>query len=74
MAERPAAVPHLEHYANGNVKLKGAHLDGEMHGAWEFYRTDGSMMRSGTFDRGRQTGTWRTYDRAGRVVRETVFR
>jgi antitoxin component YwqK of YwqJK toxin-antitoxin module len=74
MAERPAAVPHLEHYANGNVKLKGAHLDGEMHGAWEFYRTDGSMMRSGTFDRGRQTGTWRTYDRAGRVVRETIFR
>ena len=57
-----------------NASCKGAHLDGEMHGAWEFYRTDGSMMRSGTFERGKQTGTWRTYDRAGKVVKETRFK
>ena len=25
----------------------------EMDGAWAFYRTDGSLMRSGSFDRGR---------------------
>jgi antitoxin component YwqK of YwqJK toxin-antitoxin module len=56
------------------VKLKGAHLDGEMHGAWEFFRTDGSIMRSGTLDRGKQVGTWRTYDRAGKVVKETEFK
>ena len=31
------------------------------------------MMRSGTFDRGKQTGSWRTYDRAGKVVKETTF-
>lgn len=24
-------------------------------------------------ERGRQIGTWRTYDRAGRVVKETEF-
>jgi len=67
------AVAHVEHYANGNVKLSGAHLDGEMHGEWSFYRTDGSIMRSGAFDRGRQVGTWRTFDRSGRVVKETAF-
>lgn len=25
------------------------------------------------FDRGRQVGTWRTYDRKGNVVKETRF-
>ena len=31
------------------------------------------LMRTGTFDRGRQVGTWRTFDRAGRLVKETTF-
>jgi hypothetical protein len=30
-------------------------------------------MRAGEFDRGRQVGVWRTFDRAGRVVKETDF-
>ena len=34
---------------------------------------DGSLTRTGAFDRGRQVGIWRTYDRAGRVVKETGF-
>lgn len=66
-------VDHEERYDNGRVKLRGAHLDGEMHGDWAFYRRDGSLMRSGAFDRGRQVGTSRTYDRSGRVVKETTF-
>jgi antitoxin component YwqK of YwqJK toxin-antitoxin module len=41
-----------------------------MHGAWEFYRKDGSLMRSGEFDRGKQIGIWRTYDRNGALVSE----
>ena len=73
MAGRSEPVPHVEHYGNGTLKLKGFHLNGEMHGAWEFYRTDGSLMRSGTFDLGKQVGTWRTFDRAGRLVQETDF-
>ncbi len=73
MAETGGGVPHVEHFDNGKVKLRGAHLEGEMHGPWEFYRLDGSLMRSGSFDKGRQTGTWRTYDRAGKVVKETRF-
>jgi antitoxin component YwqK of YwqJK toxin-antitoxin module len=73
MADDDAPVPHVEHYGDGTVKLRGSHLGGEMHGDWEFFRTDGSIMRGGTFDRGRQIGIWRTYDRAGRVVKETDF-
>jgi len=70
-ASEPA--PSIEYYANGGVKFRGANLDGEMHGVWEFFRTDGSPMRSGEFDRGKQVGVWRTFDRSGRVVKETDF-
>ena len=73
MAMHAEPEPHAEHYGNGNLKLRGFHLDGAMHGAWEFFRTDGSLMRSGSFDRGRQIGTWRTFDRAGTIVKETIF-
>jgi antitoxin component YwqK of YwqJK toxin-antitoxin module len=40
---------------------------------WEFYRRDGSIMRTGEFDRGVQVGVWKTYDRSGAVVKETDF-
>lgn len=30
-------------------------------------------MRTGSFDRGRQLGSWGTYDRAGRIVKETMI-
>lgn len=60
-------------YDNGNPKQRGQRLDGEMHGPWRFYRRDGSIMRSGEFDRGEQIGVWRTYDRSGAVVKETDF-
>jgi len=33
----------------------------------------GSLMRSGTFDRGRQIGVWQTFDRSGKLVKETDF-
>ncbi len=69
----PKPIPAVEHYDNGNVRNRGSRLDGEMHGEWEFLRKDGSLMRSGAFDRGRQIGTWRTYDRDGKVVKETEF-
>jgi antitoxin component YwqK of YwqJK toxin-antitoxin module len=73
MPQRPATTPAIDHYPNGSVRFRGFHLDGEMHGDWEFFRADGSLMRAGAFDRGRQVGTWRTYDRAGKVVKETTF-
>jgi len=60
-------------YDNGSPKQRGHRLDGEMHGAWKFYRRDGSMMRSGEFDRGKQVGVWKTFDRSGALVKETDF-
>jgi antitoxin component YwqK of YwqJK toxin-antitoxin module len=72
-SEQSESVEQTVRYANGNVKMRGAYLDGEMHGDWAWYRTDGSVMRTGRLERGRQVGTWRTYDRSGGLVKETTF-
>ncbi len=60
-------------YDNGFLKQKGAMRAGRMHGAWSWYRRDGSLMRTGRFAGGAQVGTWTTYDRDGSVVRQTTF-
>ena len=73
MPDDPEPVPDIVHYSTGALQSRGFTLDGEMHGAWEFFRKDGSVMRTGEFDRGRQVGIWRTFDRAGRLVKETDF-
>ena len=70
-ASEPA--PDIAYYDDGGVRFRGFQLDGQMHGAWEFLRKDGSLMRAGEFDRGKQVGIWRTYDRGGRVIKETNF-
>lgn len=61
-------------YENGLPRFKGEYLDGEMHGFWEFFRKDGTLMRSGAFDRGVQVGVWKTFDRLGKLVKETNFK
>jgi antitoxin component YwqK of YwqJK toxin-antitoxin module len=61
-------------YDNGLPRFKGDYLDGKMHGYWEFYRKDGSLMRSGAFDREVQVGVWKTFDRTGALVKETKFK
>jgi antitoxin component YwqK of YwqJK toxin-antitoxin module len=73
MAGRSDPEAEMVHYKNGNVKYTGHYIDGELHGSWEWYRTDGTIMRTGQFDRGRQIGVWRTYGRSGAVVKETDF-
>jgi len=73
MPDQPSQHPDVTNYANGTVKYRGANLDGQMHGPWEVFRTDGSLMRAERFDRGRQIGTWKTFDRDGRAVKETEF-
>jgi antitoxin component YwqK of YwqJK toxin-antitoxin module len=68
-----AVLPDNADYDHGGPKHRGFTLDGKMHGVWEFYRRDGSLMRSGEFNRGQQVGTWRTFNRSGAVVKETLF-
>jgi antitoxin component YwqK of YwqJK toxin-antitoxin module len=60
-------------YENGLPRFKGEYQNGKMHGYWEFYRKDGSLMRSGTFDEDVQVGVWKTFARDGSLVKETNF-
>jgi len=73
MAKASTPIPDIAYYDDRAVRYRGFQLDGQMHGEWEFLRRDGSVMRAGAFALGRQVGIWRTFDRAGRVVKETDF-
>ena len=66
-------TPREELHKDGSVRARGHMRDGEMDGYWEWFRVDGSMMRTGSFDRGRRIGTWTTYDRSGAPHKETHF-
>ena len=66
-------VPRHDRFANGTLKASGFELDGRLHGHWEWFRLDGTLMRSGEFHLGDQVGVWRTWDRTGHIVKETSF-
>jgi antitoxin component YwqK of YwqJK toxin-antitoxin module len=63
-----------EFHKDGSVCAKGRKLDGVLHGYWEWFRKDGTLKRSGWFDRGVQVGAWTTYDSAGKVYKVTTIR
>jgi uncharacterized protein YdhG (YjbR/CyaY superfamily) len=58
-----ASGEFLEFYDNGFLKAKGKYREGQMHGYWEFYRRDGSIMRSGKLSHDEPIGEWTTYPR-----------
>lgn len=62
-----------EFYSNGVLKASGKYKDNDMHGAWTFYRKDGSPMRSGSFSEGTQVCTWTTYTADGKPHKTTEF-
>jgi antitoxin component YwqK of YwqJK toxin-antitoxin module len=49
-------------------------IDGVMTGYWEWYRKDGTLMRSGYFEQGEHVGQWTTYDKDGNVVKVTTVK
>ncbi|GAA1986905.1 hypothetical protein [Microbacterium pumilum] len=65
--------PHTKLHRDGSVWSRGFMRGDDMDGYWEWFRVDGTIMRSGTFDRGRQVGVWTTYDRSGAPHKETRF-
>jgi antitoxin component YwqK of YwqJK toxin-antitoxin module len=65
---------HVHYHKDGSVWAKGTIAGNKMHGHWEFFRKDGVIMRSGSFDHGVQTGKWTTYDRKGKVYKVTAMK
>ena len=73
MATTTRATKHIQHHNDGSIWGKGTMKDGRMHGYWEWFRKDGTKMRSGYFDRGKRLGEWITYDKKGARYKTTVI-
>ena len=50
----------IERHKDGTIKAKGHIKAGELEGYWEWFRKDGTKMRSGYFENGKQVGEWTT--------------
>lgn len=69
-----AARKRETHYhKDGSVRAKGWLRDGALDGYREWFRKDGTKLRSGHFDNGERVGEWTTYDAKGEVYKVTRF-
>lgn len=60
----------IKYHANGKTRWsKGKTVNGQTEGYWEWYRPDGTLKRSGYFDKGEPVGEWTTYDAKGNVYK-----
>lgn len=60
----------IKYHANGTtIWSKGKMIDGNPEGYWEWYRLNGTLKRSGYFEKGEPVGEWITYDDLGNVYK-----
>ncbi len=65
----------IDRHKDGSVKAMGTVTDdGVLQGYWEWFRKDGTKLRSGHFHAGEQVGEWITYDAAGQPYKTTHFK
>jgi len=67
-------TPVVLRHKDGSLWAKGNAIDGVQVGYWEWFRKDGTKLRSGHFDNGRQTAEWTTYDKNGQVYKVTTIK
>ena len=72
--EKDNITKHTHYHKDGSVWGKGSMMGGKMHGYFEWFRKDGTKMRSGYFDKGKQVGKWTTYDQKGRIYKITMMK
>jgi antitoxin component YwqK of YwqJK toxin-antitoxin module len=65
---------YVKRHNDGSLWAKGKMSGKTMEGYWEWFRIDGTKMRSGSFEKGKQVGEWITYDKKGKAVKKTNFR
>lgn len=69
----PELEPFEELHKDGSPWARGFTLGGEIHGDWQWPGIDGTIMRSGRMDRGRQVGIWTTYGKSGIPYKDTGY-
>jgi len=63
----------IKYHSNKNtIWSKGKMVNDLPEGYWEWYRTDGTLKRSGYFDKGEPIGEWKTYDEKGNLYKTTL--
>ncbi len=65
---------HVQYHQDGSVWAKGQTSNEVPTGYWEWFRLDGTKMRSGHFENGVQVGDWTTYDKKGQVYKVTKMK
>ena len=65
---------HTEYHQDGSVRAIGPMVDGVPVGYWEWFRLDGTKLRSGYFEHGEPTGEWTTYDKKGQIYKVTQMK
>lgn len=71
---RKPEVEHIHYHRDGSIWAKGKLQGGTPTGYWEWFRRDGTKLRSGYFDHGEQAGEWTTYDKKGAVYKVTQMK
>jgi antitoxin component YwqK of YwqJK toxin-antitoxin module len=72
--KKSASKKFIKYHNDGTIWAKGQMRDGKPHGYFEWFRKDGIIMRTGYFDNGKQTSEWTTYDKHGKVYKETQIK
>ena len=73
-SEKTTNKKYVQHHKDGSVYAKGSMINGQPDGYFEWFRKDGSKMRSGYFRKGKQIGEWTTYDKNGNVAKVTQMK
>jgi len=71
---KPTPEQYLQYHKDGSLWTKGQTIAGVPTGYWEWYRTNGTKMRSGYFENGEEIGEWTTYDEAGKAYKVTMMK
>lgn len=72
--KQKSLTKHIEYHRDGSIWAKGMMAGGVPTGYWEWFRLDGTRMRSGHFEKGQQAGEWITYDKQGRKYKVTQIK
>ena len=73
-AKNTKVKEHLHYHKDGTLWAKGQTIDGAMTGYWEWFRKDGTKLRSGCFGNGQQIGEWTTYDKPSEAYKITTMK
>ena len=73
--KKKGAQEHVQCHKDGSIWAKGQMTGGGVAvGYWEWFRKDGTKLRSGYFENGAQVGEWTTYDKDGKPYKVTTMK